>query len=681
LLILTAGTVQGVSAIVAARRAVTRKVQIHLIDKADDTAQIIDGLITAFLNFIEGVARIPALTDPSYSFTEKAKILQKEAAANTRISELYITDTNGNTYLSDGKVISVKDREWFQTALSGKKFVSETYVSRSNGQLVNTLSIPLYNENNRIIGVLAADTPGTKLSEDIGNIVVGNTGYCFILGLTGMTIAHKDRTLVLEQDNFQERVKTDKSLTSIAAFAKKAMQASTPAVDYYEYKGISTIGSYSKLKTTGWTVVIKAPVVEFMGDINNLTYLLYTIIGTVLFISIIIIFLIAHSIIKPLQTAVDALKNISQGEGDLTVRLPIHGNDEITDLSQYFNKTIEKIGISISSVNANTDAMQNIAGGLSANMTETASAVQQINTNIDTIKEQTITQAASVTETVANIEQIIHTIKQLASSIEIQSDSVERSSSSIEQMVANIASISQILDKNDVLIKTLYEKTIQGKDGARTANIVVTQMAEKSDSLLEASLVIQHIASQTNLLAMNAAIEAAHAGDTGKGFAVVADEIRKLAEESNAQGKQIGAVLKESAEIIKKLISTGHGAEQTFEEVYKLAHTLSDQEDVIINSMKEQSTGSREILTAITDIKSVTETVKSGSEEMLGGSEEVVQEMKKLDNLTRIISGSMNEMASGSVQINEAIQEVNELTQKNKQSIEALAVEVKKFKV
>jgi len=180
---------------------------------------------------------------------------------------------------------------------------------------------------------------------------------------------------------------------------------------------------------------------------------------------------------------------------------------------------------------------------------------------------------------------------------------------------------------------------------------------------------------------MNAAIEAAHAGDTGKGFAVVADEIRKLAEESNAQGKQIGAVLKESAEIIKKLISTGHGAEQTFEEVYKLAHTLSDQEDVIINSMKEQSTGSREILTAITDIKSVTETVKSGSEEMLGGSEEVVQEMKKLDNLTRIISGSMNEMASGSVQINEAIQEVNELTQKNKQSIEALAVEVKKFKV
>ena len=180
---------------------------------------------------------------------------------------------------------------------------------------------------------------------------------------------------------------------------------------------------------------------------------------------------------------------------------------------------------------------------------------------------------------------------------------------------------------------------------------------------------------------MNAAIEAAHAGETGKGFAVVADEIRKLAEESNEQGKQIGGVLKGSIEIIKTLTDAGTGAEKTFDKVYELANRISQQEDFITTSMKEQMSASNEVLVSIQDIKQVTEKVRTRSSDMLTDSGEVAKEMNKLDGLTQVITGSMDEMATGAVQINNAVVDVNELVQKNRDSIEMLAAMVKKFKV
>lgn len=137
-------------------------------------------------------------------------------------------------------------------------------------------------------------------------------------------------------------------------------------------------------------------------------------------------------------------------------------------------------------------------------------------------------------------------------------------------MIANISSISKMLNESAGVVQELYEKTVKGKEEALEANVDVQKLAEQSDNLLEASTVIQNIANQTNLLAMNAAIEAAHAGESGKGFAVVADEIRKLAEESNAQGKKIAKTIKESIEIISSLMQSGSTAENVFSEVLNI---------------------------------------------------------------------------------------------------------------
>ena len=180
---------------------------------------------------------------------------------------------------------------------------------------------------------------------------------------------------------------------------------------------------------------------------------------------------------------------------------------------------------------------------------------------------------------------------------------------------------------------------------------------------------------------MNAAIEAAHAGEAGKGFAVVADEIRKLAEESSTQGKTITSTLKVLSSDIEALSSSSKTAEEKFNAIFNLSDQVKTMSQTLMDAMREQENGSKEVLIAIRDINTVTNQVNDSSAEMLCGGENVAQEMQKLDELTRVITDSMNEMVSGAVQISNAIQEVNAISQKNKESIESLSKEVGKFKV
>ncbi|MGI5069483.1 methyl-accepting chemotaxis protein [Treponema denticola] len=681
MLILIGGFTMGASALFVAKKALLGKIEEALLMKAEDTAEIVDSRANSMLYFLEGLARIPALRDSKLSFYEKVKALQKDAERNKTIEYFGISDINGIRYSADGYSIFVGDREWYKEAIKGKNFISEPIISRTTGELQIIFSVPIYDDEHNILGVFSAGVNGLALNDLIDDIVIGETGGCYIIDASGTTIADKDIELVKRQENSIKKAISDPELKSIADFEQKVLASSEAGLARFAYEGQQEIAAYSPMKTKNWKVIISAPVNELTGSLRPLKITIRIIGVTILIISIILTAIIALTIVKPITSTVQALKNIADGDGDLRVRLPIKRNDEITDLSKYFNKTIEKIGNSIKTVGSETQEMKQIGNELASNMTETASAIHQISTNIEGVKQQALTQAASVTETSATIEQIIKTIAQLNGMIESQAASVAESSSAIEQMVGNISSITQTLARTDDAIKNLAGATAEGKETLSLSNTVTQKISEESGGLLEASSVIQHIASQTNLLAMNAAIEAAHAGEAGKGFAVVADEIRKLAEESSSQGKTITSTLKILSKEIENLSSSSKLAEEKFDSIFALSEQVKKMSESLMLAMKEQENGGREVLTAIHNINLITSQVNDGSAEMLAGGKNIAVEMQKLDDLTRVITASMNEMAAGALQINEATQEVNIISQKNKENIGNLVNEVERFKV
>jgi methyl-accepting chemotaxis protein len=430
-----------------------------------------------------------------------------------------------------------------------------------------------------------------------------------------------------------------------------------------------------------WSVMIASEESHILKEVNEMKWFTIILASIAITVSAVIVYVALNGTTKAIVSVASTLKDISEGEGDLTRSIDVVSKDEIGDLALYFNNTLTKIRNLVLIIKKEAASLNSIGNDLASNMTETAAAINQITANIQSIKGRVINQSASVTETNATMEQVIANINKLNGHVENQSRNVSQASSAIEEMVANISSVTQTLVKNTENVNTLKEASEVGRNGLQEVAADIQEIARESEGLLEINSVMENIASQTNLLSMNAAIEAAHAGEAGKGFAVVADEIRKLAESSSEQSKTIGNVLKKIKSSIDKITKSTENVLTRFEAIDTGVKTVAEQEENIRNAMEEQGQGSKQVLQSASELNGLTQQVKSGSEEMLEGSKEVMNESQNLEKVTQEITGGMNEMAEGADQVNIAVTHVNEISARNREGIETLMREVSRFKV
>jgi len=530
------------------------------------------------------------------------------------------------------------------------------------------------------IGVAGLDMSMESLSALVSTIKPLGLGYAFMLSDKGTIVTHPVPELIGKP--YADAADAESQERIVSSYSQGWIHS--------EMKKSTTDGSLSHMVVVPlpvlrtdryWALGVLTPLNGMLQSVSTVIVFVIAIASGVLALSLGALWVLIGQSIRPLVHTAVAFSELAQGDADLTKTIALKRNDEIGDLVAGFNGFVGKLRGIVSTLKDAQGTLGGIGEELATSSHESASATAEILANIDGVRRLAANQEMSTSVATNSVSSVVGGIADLDSLTETQAAGISEASASIEQMIGNIGSVSASIGHMAERFEELMKTAVAGKEKQEAVVSKVGIIASQSELLLEANQVIASIASQTNLLAMNAAIEAAHAGDAGKGFSVVAEEIRRLSETSAEQSKSIGAELSSIKATISEVVIASAESEESFNLVSSSINATDELVRQVDNAMAEQREGSRQILEALRDMNTAAEAVRYKAKAMTNDAESARDGMKMLLETTMTIRGSMDEMGAGAQQINKAAQSVSGLAESTRESIRLMDEVIGKFVV
>ncbi|MFS0557186.1 methyl-accepting chemotaxis protein [Brevibacillus sp. 179-C9.3 HS] len=621
LLVISLGTVCG-----ASYWSASNLLADSLDKEAELSASNLSNRIDSFMQEkIEIVRAVGGMISEDNNFEQDLKLIQTAQKKNPQFETFFFShDLTGKKVINfKGEVTDISDRPHIIEANKGegKVVVSEPVVSKRTGNNIVTLVVPLMKDN-RQYGYIGSTIPIDEIQEKVSQEKFGQNGYAFLVSKTGTFIYHPTSEYILKESILNMGV-----LELQTAF--EDIKKGNHGIAQYKWENTERFVSYAPTNLN-WGVYITAPIAELHAPVDALSMQLMVISLIVLAIGVVLVYILAVRMVKPIERLNQAVNIVAQG--NLAETVTVEGKDEIAVLSRDFNQTVSHLKNLIEGVSLSSDQVQGFSQEVSAGIKQATENINRIGMSIAQISEGAEAQATSsqdvalsMNDMAAGIVKIAETSAHVSEAAQIATEQAEQGTAVVEQAVRQMGSIGE---------------------GTSKATVAIEQLNNRSKEIEGILDTISQLTSQINLLALNASIEAARAGEHGRGFAVVAGEVKKLANQSEESASKIAMLIGEIQQ------DTRHAVEVMNEGNQNAVHGIQLVEEVrdIFGHILESS---RNVAAHILE-------VSAASEQMSAGSQQVSASVDEMHNIAKHASLDAQTVVKATKEQLQAIQEIGQ---------------------